>query len=328
MIFGEESLPKLLWWVLDTMRANLVLALVFVVSGFALCTISFVLLNVQIPQEPFSLWSELPYVGMFHYAGIVCLAGAILFLLMDRLENIIMNIVNLVVISVVVLANFVSFFFGGYQALLPILFLLGLLGTSIVSAWSAIRMDTRDLMTLVVIATLVAAVDEYAHTSAGTLSYFDNAVPSPLTVSGWGLFIILIVTVAGVLARSRTLDIREQKRIRTFPFFASAILVGSVAVLQGYISVFNWALIAVYAMLVLGSLYYTYTHSLKWNLMLMASSLLFGFSMEYMGRWEGLWTFRFMEPISLLILFSWPLRIWTVNAFCTFFGADFSKDNS
>jgi len=48
--------------------------------------------------------------------------------------------------------------------------------------------------------------------------------------------------------------------------------------------------------------------------------------MEYVGSLEGLWTFRFNDPISLLILFSWPLRIWAVNALCFAFAVDFSKN--
>jgi hypothetical protein len=39
-----------------------------------------------------------------------------------------------------------------------------------------------------------------------------------------------------------------------------------------------------------------------------------------------LWTFRFQDPISYLILFSWSLRIWAVTAVCYAFEVDFSKD--
>ena len=57
----------------------------------------------------------------------------------------------------------------------------------------------------------------------------------------------------------------------------------------------------------------------------MVGSLAFGFYMEFTGALEGLWTFRFMEPVSLFIVFSWPLRIWAVNAFCLLFNVDFSE---
>ncbi len=69
------------------MRANIFLALVLTIAGFALSLVFFVLVNVQIGVEPFSKWSELPYAGMFQYAGLVCLAGAVTYLLMERQEG-------------------------------------------------------------------------------------------------------------------------------------------------------------------------------------------------------------------------------------------------
>jgi hypothetical protein len=69
------------------MKANLLLALILVIFGFILCSLSFVFLNVKIELEPFASWSELPYAGMFLYAGLVCLAGAIIYLWMERQES-------------------------------------------------------------------------------------------------------------------------------------------------------------------------------------------------------------------------------------------------
>jgi hypothetical protein len=54
-------------------------------------------------------------------------------------------------------------------------------------------------------------------------------------------------------------------------------------------------------------------------------SLAFGFGMEFLGRMEGLWVFRFQNPVSLLILFSWPLRVWAVSALCYIVNVDFSN---
>jgi len=306
------------------MRQNIALALIFAISGCVLCTFSFMFLNVRIPQEPFSLWSELPYAGMFQYAGIICIVGTIIYLLMEIEVSITINAKNLAIIVVVILANFMSFWLGGYYALTPFFFLIGLVGTSAISVWSSIGMRTKDLLSLITAATFVAAIDEYAHTSVGTLTYFDNAAPSPLTVFGWGLFTILLLTVTRITMRVRLPNVPDWKMLRTIPTILSTFLIFAVALFQGYISVFNWLLVLVYLMLVLASLYYTYLHSLKWNLLLMIVSLAFGLSMEYIGRWEGLWTFLFMEPVSLLILFSWPLRIWTINAFCFLFNVDYS----
>jgi len=66
------------------MRANLFLATILLIAGFALCLSFFVLINVQVDFEPLRSWSNLQYAGMFQFAGLVCLVGAILYLLMER----------------------------------------------------------------------------------------------------------------------------------------------------------------------------------------------------------------------------------------------------
>ena len=69
------------------MRANLLLALILIIAGFVLSLFFFILVNIQIETEPFTTWCELPYAGMFEYAGLVCLVGAIIYLFMERQEG-------------------------------------------------------------------------------------------------------------------------------------------------------------------------------------------------------------------------------------------------
>ncbi len=69
------------------MRPNLFLALILLIAGFALCVSFFVLINVQVDFEPLASWSEMRYAGMFQYAGLVCLLGALIYLLMERQES-------------------------------------------------------------------------------------------------------------------------------------------------------------------------------------------------------------------------------------------------
>ena len=236
------------------------------------------------------------------------------------------NLKNVVIIAVIILANILAFFLGGYHTLTPVFYLVGFVGTMVISAWVGIKMNTKNLLCIGVAATLIALIDEYAHTSVGTLAYFDQAVPSPLTVFGWSVFMIFLVAAAKVLMKIPGLEPHPSKMRRILPVFVSLIPILILIVLRGYIDIFNWVIILVYVMLFAASFYYTSVHSLKWNLMLMLCSLIFGLSMEYLGGWQGLWSFRFNEPISLLILFSWPIRTWTVNACCFIFGVDFSGE--
>lgn len=235
---------------------------------------------------------------------------------------------NLLIIAILVIINFSAFIWGQYYTLKPILYIAGFIGISIISFWLGNKMETKNLIALAVSATLLSFADEYAHTSAGTLTYFDKAVPSPLTVFGWSIFMISIASITKLILNTLPLQIKDEKKLRTLPVATCLVLIMAVAVLQDYLSSFNWILILLYLFLFTASFYYTHVHPLKWNLFLMITSLLLGLSMEYVGKLEGLWTFRFQDPISLLILFSWPLRIWAVNAICLTFNVDFSRATS
>ena len=234
---------------------------------------------------------------------------------------------NFLLIAILVLINLVVFLWGEYHTLMPILYIIGFIGISIISFWFGNKLETKDLIVLVISATLLSFIDEYAHTSVGNLSYFDQVVPSPLTVFGWSIFMIFLVGTTRLIVEIRSLKIEDNKKLRILPVIVSLILILSVGLIQDYLSYFNWVLLLVYLFLFSASFYYTHVHSLKWNLSLMITSLILGLTMEYIGGLEGLWVFRFQDPVSLLILFSWPLRIWTVTALCFSLDVDFSKNN-
>lgn len=241
-----------------------------------------------------------------------------------------MNAKNIIIISVMISTVFVSFFIGGYATLSPFLFITGLLVAYIINIWIASKMETKFLIIFVIMSTALAILDEYAHTSAGTLMYFDHAVPSPLTIFGWSIFMMVILAISSLIMKVKSFDLHKleiqyKRIIRILPVLASLILVSIMVIVQGYASVFSLLLLLVYAILVLASCYYTYGHSLKWDISLMISSLAIGFFMEFTGAHEGLWTFHYMELVSLFIVFSWPLRVWAVLGLCSLSGADLGE---
>lgn len=136
---------------------------------------------------------------------------------------------------------------------------------------------------------------------------------------------IFLVAASKFIANIRWLQLGDRDKLRTVPVVVTLVLILAVVILQGFLSIFDWVIVLVYLLLFAASFYYTAHHSLKWNLLLMVTSLVFGFCMEYIGGIQGLWTFRFQAPVSVLILFSWPLRVWAVNALCYIVGIDFSK---
>lgn len=238
-----------------------------------------------------------------------------------------MNKKNLALFSALCVAMIFAFIAGGYLALMPLFFIAGLFVAGIAGAWVAVKTSTRFMALFLFFATLIAVLDEYAHTSAGTLAYFDHGIPSLLTVFGWGIFLSGILCIACLVMRLPAIACRttfpEKHRItRILPALISSSLVATMVMVQGYVSLFTAVLFFIYVVLVTGACYYTYHQPLVWNFVLFIVSILFGGVMELFGSWDGLWRYNFHEPVSLFILFSWPLRVWTVLGLCHLCGSD------
>ena len=121
------------------------------------------------------------------------------------------NAKNLLIIAVLVVLNAVAFLWGQYQTLMPIIYIAGFVGMTIISLWFGNQLQTKDLLVLAVASTLLAFFDEYAHCSAGTLSYFDGGVPSLLTVFGWSIFMISILAIAKVITKNVSVEISDNR---------------------------------------------------------------------------------------------------------------------
>jgi len=219
----------------------------------------------------------------------------------------------------------IAFFWGGYHTLVPVLFILGLIAVSTICAWAALSMETRDLVVLTVVSLATAVIDEYAHTSAGAFTYFDGMTPSPLTVFGWGLFILGILTLAQFLYEKIPLGAMDSGTLRSVPVLISMALLIACAWIQGYFPVFTMLLVLVYIAHGVASLYYSRLHPFGWNAWVMVVSLVVGVLMEFLGAMEGLWVYRFGEPLPLFMAFSWTLRTWTILAVSSLFDVDFLR---
>jgi hypothetical protein len=227
---------------------------------------------------------------------------------------------GLVVALVLVSANIAAFFYGEYHTLKPILFPLGLFVASVATVWVSLRTWFRTFTVLVLVTISVAFVDEYAHTASKIFTYFDGYTPSPLTVFGWGLFVILIIALARILYNY--ISLKESVALRLTPALLSILFLSILVYILGYLPIMSPLLIIVYLVLGAASIYYTYTHPAGWNWSLMIMSMVFGSGMEYIGSIEGLWSFHFGEPICLFMVFTWALRVWTILAICSIMGKD------
>ncbi|MFW9767506.1 MAG: hypothetical protein ACFFF9_15890 [Candidatus Thorarchaeota archaeon] len=239
-----------------------------------------------------------------------------------------MNAKNLFVVGWVVTAIAAAFLIYEYYTLMPYFFIVGLAGAAFVGLWRANRMKTRDLVVLVLVSIFVAFIDEYAHTSSGVLVYFDLNTPSLLTVMGWSLFLLVILSVTEYLSRTpvmKQLARFDQPVVKTLPaliaIFATVVLVWA----QGYLGVFDALLTGVYVSLGLVSLYYSQLRTLGWNLSILISSVAIGGAMEFLGGLDGMWWYFYLEPMAWFMVFTWALRTWTIFTLCSFVGVKFKE---
>lgn len=235
-----------------------------------------------------------------------------------------MKTTNLVIVYLLIVSIVTAFFFGGYHTLQPTLFLIGLAGVAIISTWRTREMDSKNLALIIILALIIAFIDEFAHTSSGLYTYFDHGIPSPLTVFGWGLFIIVIVTGAEFIKKLLSVTTTIPDRLRLLPFLLVVILIPILVVIQGYASLFSWWLILWYVIMGITSLYYVNKICIKWHIAIMVSSLVIGGSMEVIGALQGLWAFHFLEPLPLFMMLTWTLRTWTILSINFLLGVDFS----
>ena len=236
-----------------------------------------------------------------------------------------MKISNVFVVLTLIAANVFAFFWGGYQALAPILYVSGFVLVSAICVWAVLRMETRDLIVLIAVTIFLAFIDEYSHTMADAFAYFDLMKPSPLTVFGWGPFILAILTVAQLLHERLPLESFIRGIPRTAPVASSIVLLIVCAWAQGYLPIFSLTLAQVYVLLCVASLYYANKHPLDWNVWMMVASLTISALMESIGAMEGMWSFRFSEPLPLFLVFTWTLRTWTILAFSSLLGVELPK---
>ena len=204
----------------------------------------------------------------------------------------------------------------------PFMFLSGLILVSIICLWSSLYMETKSLVTLILVTTAIAAVDEYAHTSSGAFSYFDGMTPSPLTVFGWSLLVLGIIAIAQFMYQKVPLIGLDGSALRSLLVLIPVLLLIVSVWAQGYLRFFGSSLVFVYIFLSLASLYYSYLHRFGWSMWVVTSSLIIGAMMEYLGGIEGLWVYQSNEPMAIFIVFTWVLRILTILGVSSLLGVE------
>lgn len=234
-----------------------------------------------------------------------------------------MNIKSVLTVYLLFAATLSSFFWSGYHYLKPTLFLLGLFTASFICIWGSMMLKPKNMFVLMSLTLLIASADEYVHTSAGAFSYYDGLKPSPLTVFGWSIFILWILTMSKLL-KKRIPEIKVNHAIlRSAPALISITLLVVSMSLQNYTTLLNPIFVFLYLSMGISSIYYSTLNPFGWNISVMLCSGIIGGIMEFVGAMEGMWFFHFMEPISIYMIFTWSLRTWIILTLSSLLGFKF-----
>lgn len=236
-----------------------------------------------------------------------------------------MDVKKLVLLSLLYLANIWAFFFGGYYVLRPWFFVIGLVLASAVCFLASLDLSSDEFAILTLVTILTALLDEYVHTQHGIFNYYDGLKPSPLTVFGWGVFIISILKVSSVLYNKWGYRIDSLSIPSFWPSVAKVLSLFFAALITGYIPVFTLIFYALYVVMIACSILYTSGSALGWNVAVIVSSIIIGGVMEGMGAREGVWSFYFGEPIALFMTFTWSLRVHTILIVSKILGYDLQQ---
>jgi len=233
-----------------------------------------------------------------------------------------MGLKSFIIVLVLVSAIVASFFLGGYHTLMPVWFLAGLICASVVSLWATLRIKTRSLLTLAATTLAIAGVDEYLHVSTAIYAYFDKSLPPPISVFGTSLLMIFILATATGL--SKFVPWKNKGLPGTLPTLVPIILLLAFAGMQGYLPILRWPVMLLYAVMAAAGVLYGYSHPVGWTVSLIVSGMVVGATMEFVGSMEGMWSFHFLEPLPLFMIFTWAIRTLAVHTSCFLLGVDFA----
>ena len=231
---------------------------------------------------------------------------------------------NLIIVALTSIACIAGFVKDGYIWQSSLLFDFSFLTAIIIAAVAAVRMKTRDLCGLLLSSALLSAVVEHTNTSAGLLTYAGSAGISLYIVTGWMIFMLVILQLADLLAKwLKPIGIFTRLQgWNNLPLVLSVVLYAAFMAWEGYWTIGGMNVTIMYALMASLGLIYSWKHSIEWNMSLLATSIVVGGFMELLGSLCGFWTYHSGEPLTVSIVLSWALNTWAVHGLTYLMGID------
>lgn len=206
-------------------------------------------------------------------------------------------------VALLVLLNFVSYFYEGYLSKASILFNTFYAVTLLVSAFILCRLELKPLVIFSLSAVLLGFCAEYLNTKASNWTYFGSAQPPLFVAVGWVSLLAAIFYGAGLLKKFGDWKMHPVLvPLLCFGFFfLFSFMERNITVLT----------IGLYLIMAVLGTYSAISGTFSWNAALLVVAAIIGSLSEALGASCVLWSFRSGQLLPL------PMVLWwSVNAFC------------
>lgn len=208
-----------------------------------------------------------------------------------------------VFVGLLVLLNFVSYYYEGYLSKASLLFSGFYFVTLLGSAYILCKIELKSLVVFTFVAAILGFCDEYLNTESLNWTYFNNAQPPLFVAVGWVSLMVLIFYGAHYLKKH--VNVKAHPVIPVLFCFSLFLLFSYT---EGNITSLT---VGLYIFMVLLGIYSALSGTFGWNAAILLTGIIIGSISESLGASCMLWSFRSGQLLPLPVVFMWSAR-----AFC------------
>lgn len=214
-----------------------------------------------------------------------------------------------VFVGLLVLLNFVSYYYEGYLSEASLLFNGFYFVTLLGSAYILCKLELKPLAVFTFVAVILGLCDEYLNTEALNWTYFNNAQPPLFVAVGWVSLIVLIFYGAHYL--------KKYVNVKAHPVIPALVCFGLFFLFSYTEGNITSLTVGLYIFMVLLGIYSALSGTFGWNAAILLTGIVIGSVSESLGASCMLWTFRSGQLLPLPMVFMWSARAFCVSGLLT-----------
>ncbi len=232
------------------------------------------------------------------------------------------QIINLLAVSILGIAVYISMAIEGYLPLLNLSFGISLLILFLFSLWTACLMSLKRLIVLCLVGFYIGYLTQIVGTKSGLWIY--NGTYNSFVFAGliWAISSIAMYGLSVKVFKIAFRIISDYLKKFSGPIFVTILFAIILLTIKDYSAGLGLIFWAYYITLFAFAVYISYITDFQTILRLTISAWIIGNLGEYLGSQSGLWTFPFNPnyPPLFLVLAFWPLEFiaqYSISGFLT-----------